>query len=99
MRSPTFETWHQICKLYGHHRRADDAPRNAAAHRPRSAVLALGPQPQVFTLGAIAIPRVCASCLDSERVRGIEPPFQAWEACVLPLNHIRKKPQVLECGV
>src|SRR4051812_18902184 len=23
----------------------------------------------------------------SERVRGIEPPFQAWEACVLPLNH------------
>jgi hypothetical protein len=28
--------------------------------------------------------RVC-----SERVRGIEPPFQAWEACVLPLNHTR----------
>jgi hypothetical protein len=24
-----------------------------------------------------------------ERVRGIEPPFQAWEACVLPLNHTR----------
>ena len=24
-----------------------------------------------------------------ERVRGIEPPFQAWEACVLPLNHAR----------
>ena len=29
------------------------------------------------------------SGLDSERVRGIEPPFQAWEACVLPLNHTR----------
>ena len=24
-----------------------------------------------------------------ERMRGIEPPSQAWEACVLPLNHIR----------
>src|SRR5262245_19234026 len=24
-----------------------------------------------------------------ERARGIEPPFQAWEACVLPLNHAR----------
>ena len=30
-----------------------------------------------------------ASCRRSERVRGIEPPFQAWEACVLPLNHTR----------
>src|SRR6478672_4384619 len=27
--------------------------------------------------------------LRSERVRGIEPPSQAWEACVLPLNHTR----------
>ncbi len=26
----------------------------------------------------------------SERVRGIEPPFQAWEAYVLPLNHTRR---------
>src|SRR4029453_14868614 len=25
-----------------------------------------------------------------ERARGIEPPFQAWEACVLPLNHARE---------
>ena len=24
-----------------------------------------------------------------ERVRGIEPPLQAWEACVLPLNYTR----------
>ncbi len=24
-----------------------------------------------------------------ERVRGIEPPYQAWEACVLPLNYTR----------
>src|SRR5436309_2373608 len=29
------------------------------------------------------------SSLAAERVRGIEPPFQAWEACVLPLNHTR----------
>src|SRR5207237_8784812 len=27
-----------------------------------------------------------------ERMRGIEPPSQAWEACVLPLNHIRVVP-------
>ena len=27
-----------------------------------------------------------------ERVRGIEPPFQAWEARVLPLNHTRVAP-------
>src|SRR4249919_2621521 len=26
-----------------------------------------------------------------ERARGIEPPFQAWEACVLPLNHARER--------
>src|SRR5438067_7498157 len=25
-------------------------------------------------------------------MRGIEPPSQAWEACVLPLNHIRVVP-------
>src|SRR5947208_3398062 len=29
------------------------------------------------------------SSLAAERVRGIEPPFQACEACVLPLNHTR----------
>ncbi len=27
----------------------------------------------------------------SERMRGIEPPSQAWEACVLPLNYIRDR--------
>ena len=27
-----------------------------------------------------------------ERVRGIEPPYQAWEACVLPLNYTRRPP-------
>src|SRR2546426_6890422 len=30
-----------------------------------------------------------------ERMRGIEPPSQAWEACVLPLNHIRLRAQIL----
>lgn len=29
------------------------------------------------------------SCLKMERMRGIEPPLPAWEAGVLPLNHIR----------
>ncbi len=29
---------------------------------------------------------------DLERVRGIEPPSQAWEAYVLPLNHTRVAP-------
>ena len=25
----------------------------------------------------------------SKRVKGIEPSYQAWEACILPLNHTR----------
>ena len=41
----------------------------------------------VFTLGAIAIPHAVED--PTERARGIGPPSQAWEACVLPLNHAR----------
>jgi hypothetical protein len=29
-----------------------------------------------------------------ERVRGIEPPYSAWEADVLPLNYTRERPKV-----
>ena len=37
----------------------------------------------------VAVPRVPAPGLRLERVRGIEPPFKAWEAFVLPLNYAR----------
>ncbi|MEY2957550.1 MAG: hypothetical protein RLZZ01_118 [Actinomycetota bacterium] len=29
----------------------------------------------------------------TERMRGIEPPYSAWEADVLPLNYIRNAPE------
>ena len=38
-------------------------------------------------LASMSISPACI--VTEERVRGIEPPFQAWEACVLPLNHTR----------
>ena len=34
---------------------------------------------------------VIARTVAVERVRGIEPPSQAWEAYVLPLNHTRMR--------
>ena len=37
----------------------------------------------------VAVTRVPAPGLRLERVRGIEPPFKAWEAFVLPLNYTR----------
>ena len=37
----------------------------------------------------VAVTRVPAPGLRLERVRGIEPPFKAWEALVLPLNYTR----------
>ena len=34
-----------------------------------------------------------------ERVKGIEPSSQAWEARILPLNHTRLRPDMLRgCG-
>jgi hypothetical protein len=33
-----------------------------------------------------------SNVLPLERARGIEPPLQAWEACVLPLNYARWRP-------
>jgi hypothetical protein len=32
--------------------------------------------------------------LRAERMRGIEPPYSAWEADVLPLNYIREQPRI-----
>ena len=32
---------------------------------------------------------------EKERVRGIEPPYAAWEAAVLPLNYTRKEEESL----
>jgi hypothetical protein len=34
-----------------------------------------------------------------ERVKGIEPSFQAWEAHVLPLNHTRRQSLFPRCAV
>ena len=39
--------------------------------------------------------RVGLGAREAERMRGIEPPSQAWEACVLPLNHIRGIARIL----
>jgi hypothetical protein len=33
--------------------------------------------------------------LNLERVRGIEPPPQPWEGCILPLNHTRLAKRVI----
>jgi hypothetical protein len=35
---------------------------------------------------------------DLERVRGIEPLYEAWEAAVLPLNYTRKSDHILADG-
>src|SRR5204862_5083236 len=53
------------------------------------AVPTQGPVPDGSAIPTRAWTTTFRSALDSERVRGIEPPFQAWEACVLPLNHTR----------
>jgi hypothetical protein len=37
----------------------------------------------------------CDLGLCRERVRGIEPPFRAWEARVLPLNYTRGRPGMI----
>ncbi len=38
--------------------------------------------------------RMATAGLCGERVRGIEPPFRAWEARVLPLNYTRSRARV-----
>jgi hypothetical protein len=42
------------------------------------------------SLTPVALSRAFAST-NVERMRGIEPPYSAWEADVLPLNYIRER--------
>ena len=49
--------------------------------------------PTAFTCAPNANRATMALCLCLERVRGIEPLYEAWEAAVLPLNYTRSGAQ------